>query len=328
MPMSTDTYHQTVQNVYRDAALTPASNLCCVPQRPQYLPGLVIPPIMHEMNYGCGSTVHPEDFTPNCTALYVGVGGGLEALQLAYFCRRPGGVIAVDPVAEMRQAAAKNLDLAAKENDWFDPSFVRIVDGDALNLPVDDDTIDLAAQNCLFNIFTADGDLQKALAEMHRVLTPGGRLSMSDPITPVPLPPHVKNNEQWRAECLSGCQLLDDYLNQMVDAGFGSIEVRKRTPYRMLDTVTYQLREPILLETIEVAAHKTQVPPDGACIFTGATAVYFGDQPQLDDGNGHVLQRNLPYPVCDKTAANLKALQRKDLVVTDPTWHYQGGGCC
>jgi ubiquinone/menaquinone biosynthesis C-methylase UbiE len=174
-------YHTAVREVYRQAAEKPASNLCCVPIAPMYLPGLTFPHIMHQMNDGCGTTIHLRDMKPNQTALYVGVGGGLEVLQLAYFHRRPGGVIAVDPVAEMRDASRKNLELAAKDNDWFDPSFVKIVDGDVLNLPLDDGSVDLAAQNCLFNIFTTAGDLERALAEMFRVLRPNGVLSMSDP---------------------------------------------------------------------------------------------------------------------------------------------------
>ena len=139
-------YHATVEQVYRDAAETPQEALCCVPQAPMYLPGLQIPSIMHEMNYGCGSTVHLQDMQEGRRVLYVGVGGGLEALRFAYFTRRPGGVIAIDPVARMREAARRNLDEAAAINDWFDPSFVEVRDGDALDLPVDDGSIDVAAQ--------------------------------------------------------------------------------------------------------------------------------------------------------------------------------------
>src|SRR6266478_4106312 len=57
-------------------------------------------PFTQQMNYGCGSTVDPADLRGDGPVLYIGVGGGLEALQLAYFRRRPGGVIAVDPVAQ------------------------------------------------------------------------------------------------------------------------------------------------------------------------------------------------------------------------------------
>ncbi len=326
-------YHATVQDVYRKAAQNPDAGLCCVPQAPKYLPGLVIPSIMHEMNYGCGTTVHAQDMTENQTVLYVGVGGGLEALQLAYYTRRPGGVIAIDPVAEMRDVAQANLQEAAIHNDWFDPSFVDIRDGDALDLPVDDDSINLAAQNCLFNIFETTqngqpGDLEKALSEMHRVLKPAGRLSMSDPISPRDMPEHLRQNAELRARCMSGCLTYEQYLNKIVEAGFGSCEIRSRRPYRMLDRRRYELEEDLLLETIEVCAYKTPVPNDGPCVFTGRMAIYTGSEDQFDDDKGHVLVRDIPLPVCDKTAVALKTLNNPDIAVTPSTWHYTGGGCC
>ena len=330
------TYHDTVQDVYRKAALAPDATLCCVPRTPKYLPGLHVPDVMRQMDYGCGTTVHDQDMTEGQTVLYVGVGGGLEALELAYFARRPGGVIAIDPVAEMRDTAKRNLEDAAATNDWFDPSFVEIRDGDALDLPVDDATIDLAAQNCLFNIFKTteegtdgqQGDLEKALSEMFRVLKPNGRLSMSDPITPRPMPQHLMDDEELRALCLSGCLTYDRYINKIIETGFGSGEVRSRRPYRLLTAQQYGLDSDLLLETLEIAAFKTPMPDDGACVFTGRYAIYAGEDKFFDDKKGHVLMRGMPLAVCDKTAGNLAALRHPDIRVTESTWHYQGGGCC
>jgi len=330
-------YHSTVQDVYQKAAKAPDASLCCVPQTPRYLPGLTIPSIMHEMNYGCGTVIHLQDMAADQRALYVGVGGGLEALQLAYFTRSPGGVVAIDPVAEMREAARKNLEEAARLNDWFDPSFIDIRDGDALDLPVDDNTIGLAAQNCLFNIFTTRsatpgnndlGDLEKALSEMHRVLKPAGRLVMSDPITPVPIPEHLRDDEVLRAQCISGCLSYDDYMQKITEAGFGSSEIRVRRPYRMIDRHRYNLEQDILLETIEVCSYKTPIPADGPCIFTGRVAIYTGEEETFNDGKGHNLLRDVPLPVCDKTAAAFDTLNHPHLTITAPTWHYAGGGCC
>ena len=326
-------YHATVREVYRKAAEAPDRSLCCVPQAPMYLPGLAIPPIMYEMDYGCGSTVHLQDMRRDQVVLYVGVGGGLEALKFAYFTRRPGGVVAIDPVAEMRTVARENLALAARLNDWFDPSFVDIRDGDALGLPVDDGSVHLAAQNCLFNIFKTagpdtTGDLERALGEMHRVLANEGRLSMSDPITPVELPAHLTDDETLRAQCISGCLTYERYIDKIVSAGFGSVEVRSRSPYRLIDRRRYGLDQDVLLQSVEVCAIKVPVPADGPCVFTGRTAIYSGDEASFDDGKGHVLNRDVPLPVCDKTAAALNTLGRSDITVTDSTWHYAGGGCC
>jgi len=321
----------TLTEVYRQAATTPDPGLCCVERRPLHLPELVIPEAMTAMDYGCGATMHLADMKPEQTVLYVGVGGGLEALQFAYFARRPGGVIAIDPVPEMRKAARRNLEAAAAVNPWFDPAFVEIRDGDARALPVPDDAVDLAAQNCLFNVFQSaedGGDLERALGEMHRVLKPRGRLVMSDPITPRPMPERLKQDEVLRARCLSGCQTLGVYLSRIVDAGFGTLEVRSRVPYRMLSRERYGLETDLLLESIEVAADKVPIPADGPCIFTGRTAVYTGPGDVFDDGNGHLLPRDVPVGVCDKTAAALAGLGRADLVTTPSTWHYQGGGCC
>jgi len=324
--MSLADYHLTVQDVYQDAAEAPADNLCCVPMPPQYLPGLSIPKIMHEMNYGCGSTVHPEDMNPEQTVLYVGVGGGLELLQLAYFTRKPGGVVGVDPVKRMRDVCRQNLEIAAEENDWFDPSFVDLREGDALDLPIDNDTIDYAAQNCLFNIFKTGGDLEKALSECHRVMTHMGRLGMSDPIAPHALPQHLMDDEVLRAQCISGSLTYDDYIKHITDAGFGAVEVRSRKPYRHLDAKTFKLDQNVMLETVEVTACKVPMPQDGPCVFTGRTATYFGPDKHFDDGKGHTLVRNMPLDVCDKTAAALAKLD--DIAVTDSTFHYAGGGCC
>ncbi len=320
-------YLETTAKFYSEVAQTPQVGLCCVQSSPLQLPGLKVPCKMQEMNYGCGTTVHPAELINEPTVLYVGVGGGLEALQFAYFSRRPGSVIAVDPVSAMREAATRNLEIAAQENPWFEPSFVEIREGDAFALPVPDASVDVVAQNCLFNIFEPD-DLSRALKEAFRVLKPGGRLQMSDPIATRPIPAHLQQDERLRAMCLSGALTYEQYTQRIVDAGFGQVEIRARRPYRLLDRQSYRLEEDLLLESLDSVAFKAPIPDDGACIFTGKTAIYKGAEEVFDDSAGHVLQRGVPAAVCDKTAAKLEALVPQDILVTDSTWHYIGGGCC
>lgn len=79
--MNTQTYLETAKEVYRNAALKPEKGLCCTTSPVWKLPGLIIPQRMLEMNYGCGTTVHPRDLSNNPRILYVGVGGGMELLQ-------------------------------------------------------------------------------------------------------------------------------------------------------------------------------------------------------------------------------------------------------
>src|SRR5512134_741126 len=146
-------YMETAKDFYREAAKSPDRGLCCTTTPIWRLPGLAVPEAMLELNYGCGTTVHPRDLVDAPTVVYVGVGGGMELLQFAYFSRKPGGVIGVDPVAEMREAAARNLEEATRSNPWFRREFVELRSGDALDLSLDSESVDVAAQNCLFNIF-------------------------------------------------------------------------------------------------------------------------------------------------------------------------------
>ncbi len=194
-------------------------------------------------------------------------------------------------------------------------------------LPVEDESIDVAAQNCLFNIFKLD-ELKKALKEMYRVLKPHGRLVMSDPICEQPMNETLREDERLRALCLSGSIPLNDYLKLLTDVGFGTIEVRAKRPYRILDTKNYSTEENIYIESVEVCAIKDPMPADGPCIFTGKAAIYFGDEDFFDDKKGHILLKNQPLAVCDKTANALKNTNQNNLFIIESTFHYDGGGCC
>ncbi len=320
-------YLETTHDVYREAALKPDVGLCCTTTPIWQLPGLDIPLIMQEMNYGCGSTVHPRDLVNNPKILYVGVGGGMELLQFSYFSRQTSGVVGIDVVDEMLQASLDNFKEAEKLNPWFKSEYVELRKGDALNLPVESESIDVAAQNCLFNIFKEE-ELKLALKEMYRVLKPNGRLVLSDPICDQGIPQHLQDDERLRALCLSGSLPLKEYIKMITDCGFGTVEIRARRPYRLLTPHHYDTNETIYIESVEVCAIKDPMPEDGPCVFTGKTAIYFGNEEYYDDNKGHVLLQNQPAAVCDKTGADLADLKRDDLFVSESTWHYDGGGCC
>lgn len=320
-------YLSTTRDVYKEAALNPQQGLCCTTTPVWQLPDLAIPKKMLAMNYGCGSTVHPRDLVNNPVVLYVGVGGGMELLQFAYFSRRKGAVIGLDVVDEMLAACRGNLREAESQNRWFESSFVDLRKGDALSLPLADGSVDVAAQNCLFNIFH-DRDLERALSEMYRVLRPHGRLILSDPVCQSPMPEHLRNDERLRALCLTGAIPLDDYIKRLTDTGFGTIEVRARRPYRVLSPRHYPTDRLIAIESVEICAIRDPVPADGPCVFTGRTAIYFGDDDYFDDDKGHFLTRNQPLSVCDKTAGALAALGRDDIYLSASTFFYDGGGCC
>lgn len=320
-------YLETAHDVYKEAAENPQKGLCCTTTPVWQLPGLTVPQKMLEMNYGCGSTVNPRDMVNNPTVLYVGIGGGMELLQFAYFSRRPHAIVGVDVVDEMIKVCKENLKEAEIQNPWFKAEYVDIRKGSALSLPIEDNSIDVAAQNCLFNIFE-EADLKQALQEMYRVLKPRGRLVLSDPTCEQVMPDSLKNDARLRALCLSGALPLQDYIQMITDIGFGTVEIRAKRPYRILDPENYDTDSLIYIESVEVCAIKDPMPADGPCVFTGKTAIYFGKDEYFDDEKGHVLMPNQPLAVCDKTAGALGSLGRKDIFISPSTFFYDGGGCC
>jgi len=320
-------YLETTKDVYKQAAETPDVGLCCTTSPVWQLPGLEIPKIMIDMNYGCGSTVNMQDLVNDPQILYVGVGGGMELLQFSYFSRQKSGVIGLDVVDEMLEASSANFKQAEELNPWFKSEFIDLRKGTALDLPIEDNSIDVAAQNCLFNIFTKE-DLKVALKEMYRVLKPQGRLVMSDPVSDDFIPLHVQNDERLRALCMSGMLSLKEYLAMIAEAGFGTLEVRAKRPYRVLAPGHYDVNTLIYIESVEIAAIKDPMPADGPCVFTGKSAIYYGSDEYFDDKAGHILMPNQPLAVCDKTAGVFAALGREDIYISESTYFYDGGGCC
>ena len=106
------------------------------------------------------------------------------------------------------------------------------------------------------------------------------------------MPATLQNDEQLRALCLSGALPLNDYIRMITDIGFGTIEIRAKRPYRILDPVHYDTDKLIYIESVEVCAIKDPMPLDGPCVFTGKIAIYYGSEESFDDEKGHVLLSN------------------------------------
>jgi len=318
-------YLEAIADFYDDVARQPEVGLCCVGGNKLSLVDLCVPPEMEAMDYGCGSSVSPRALSGSPRALYVGVGGGKEALQFAYFSRVRGGVVAIEPVEAMREAATRNLLAAAACNSWFDPAFVDIRPGDAFRWA---STMHPSTSSHK-TAFLMSSSLRTSHARCTKrdvSCVQVDRLSMSDPIATRAIPEELASDPRLRAMCLGGALTYTAYLDRLIAAGFGQIEIRRKRPDRVLDRATYKLDSALVLKSIDLVAINVPIPSDGACIFSGRTMSYVGPEPRFDDGAGHVLERGLPIDVCDKTAKLLAS--KSDLVATASTFHYDGAGTC
>jgi hypothetical protein len=101
-------------------------------------------------------------------------------------------------------------------------SKTRFVEGDAEALPFDDDSFDIVICECSLCLFP---NREKALAEMRRVLRPGGRLGISDIIVNEKIPASLHDLFGF-VLCIGGALSMNAYRDALMDAGFTSVRTR------------------------------------------------------------------------------------------------------
>ena len=129
-----------------------------------------LPSEVTESFSGVGNPLALGDLTAGQTVLDLGCGAGLDSILAARRVGPSGKVIGVDMTDAMLDKAQRNAAAVGISNIEFHVA-------DAEELPVADATMDVVITNGVFNLCT---NKPKVLAEVHRVLRPGGRLQMAD----------------------------------------------------------------------------------------------------------------------------------------------------
>lgn len=111
--------------------------------------------------------VEGANLSPGLKVLDLASGSGEPALSIAKAVAPGGQVVATDMVAEMLHAAKENAEASGLSNIEFHAA-------DAEQLPFRNSEFDCVTCRFGFMFFP---DARKSLAEQHRVLKPGGRLS-------------------------------------------------------------------------------------------------------------------------------------------------------
>jgi hypothetical protein len=61
--------------------------------------------------------------------------------------------------------------------------------------------------------------------------------------------------------------------------------------------------------------------------FQGKSSIYYLDEAFVDDKKGHILLKNQPMAICDKTAGDLASFGREDIFIIESTFQQDGDGC-
>ncbi|MDO9084808.1 MAG: arsenite methyltransferase [Anaerolineaceae bacterium] len=191
----------------------------------------VIPEEAGEISLGCGNPLAMASLKPGETVLDIGSGGGIDVFLAANRVGKTGRVIGVD----MTPAMLKRARESALKNGYDQVEFRQ---GDAENLPVDDQSVDVVISNCVINLTEDKG---KAFQEIFRVLKPGGRLEISDVVAAHNLPLAVRENPNQWAACVSGALPQGEYLELITYAGFENLTTQNNHQYSNNSEATYSL---------------------------------------------------------------------------------------
>ncbi len=171
------------------------------------------------LGLGCGNPTAIASLSAGMTVLDLGSGAGIDCFLASGQVGPSGKVIGVDMTAEMIERARQNASAGGYDNVEF-----RL--GEIEALPVADASVDVVISNCVLNLST---DKERVLAEVHRVLRPGGRVVISDMVSDLPVPALLSGDLNAVAGCLP--TFRDTYLGQFREAGFADVRITEEKPY-------------------------------------------------------------------------------------------------
>jgi ubiquinone/menaquinone biosynthesis C-methylase UbiE len=111
---------------------------------------------------------------------------------------------------DMLELARRNAARAGARNAEF-------LKGQIEDLPLPDASVDVVISNCVINLSV---DKPAVLAEMFRVLVPGGRIGISDMVAEDHMSPADRAAAGSYAGCIAGALTRAEYLDGLTAAGF------------------------------------------------------------------------------------------------------------
>ncbi|HLF68748.1 MAG TPA: arsenite methyltransferase [Gaiellaceae bacterium] len=169
---------------------------------------------------GCGNPVSVVELHEGETVLDLGSGGGIDVLLSARRVGHTGTVYGLDMTDEMLALAQANARKARATNVHFLKGLIEAI-------PLPAESVDVVISNCVVNL---SPEKPKVIAEIVRVLRPGGRVGISDVVAEDRLTPADRAARGSHVGCIAGALSESEYREQLSAAGLTDVEVELTHP--------------------------------------------------------------------------------------------------
>ena len=169
---------------------------------------------------GCGNPPAMVEIRKGETVLDLGSGGGIDVLLSARRVGQEGTVYGLDMTDEMLALAQKNALTGGAKN-------VHFLKGVIEDVPLPSASVDVVISNCVVNL---SPDKEQVLAEIARVLRPGGRIGISDVVAEDDLTLADRSERGSYVGCIAGALSVSEYRQGLELAGLVGVEVELTHP--------------------------------------------------------------------------------------------------
>ncbi len=173
-------------------------------------------PAESNMGLSCGNPVAMASIREGEVVVDLGSGGGLDVFLAARQVGPSGRSIGIDMTGDMISLARAN----ARKGNYDNVSF-HLAEIEAM--PIPSRSVDCVISNCVLNLCE---DKDAALAEVFRILKPGGRLAISDIALRKELPAHVAQEMSAWTGCIGGALTIEDNREKLLRAGFTEVTIQ------------------------------------------------------------------------------------------------------
>jgi arsenite methyltransferase len=164
---------------------------------------------------GCGNPTAVADLHEGETVLDLGSGGGIDVILSAKRVGPRGTAFGLDMTEEMLSLARTNAAEAGIGNAVFLKGVIE-------DIPLPAESVDVIISNCVINLSV---DKPAVLMEMARVLTPGGRIGISDVVAEDRLAADERADRGSYCGCVAGALSASEYEQGLRAAGFDEVSV-------------------------------------------------------------------------------------------------------